>query len=144
MDLPKVDQNRVKAFFKFDLMVLPTLIKIMFVLGLLGIFLGGVAWPFMAASGLRVDFRPDAGPIMKSDFSCGTFAVCAVISVITTLLAMIWWRAVCESMIILFKIHEELSGGRAPKAADVPAGGWGGKPAEAPPAADKPAEPPKA
>ena len=106
MDLKKVDQGKIKAFFMFDLLVLPWLVKVLFILGVIGILLSGVAMPFKAAAGLgSYDFATGHA---KSDFSCGTFAIAALFSVIFTVIGIVWWRVVCESMIILFKIHDVL------------------------------------
>jgi hypothetical protein len=127
MDLKKVDRNRMVAFFKFDLLILPTLVKIVFILGLVGLFLMCLWMPFRMASGFS--FGPDG---MRSEFSCGTFAVGLVFSAIFFVLGVVWWRVACESMIILFKIHEVLAGRKE-----------GAPPAPpAPPAAGTPPPPP--
>jgi hypothetical protein len=102
-ELKSVDRNRVKAFFTFDLMVLPWLVKVMFILGLIGIFIGGAVLPFRVATG--VGWGPQG---LHSEFNCGTFAIASVLSVLFMVIGMVWWRVVCESMIILFKIHEAL------------------------------------
>jgi hypothetical protein len=128
-ELKSVDRNRVKAFFCFDLMVLPWLVKVMFVLGLIGIFVAGALLPFKAATG--IGFGPEG---LHSEFHCGTFAIFTVVSVLFMVIGMVWWRVVCESMIILFKIHEVL----APKRPEAP------KPAGPELAAGKAPEPPPA
>lgn len=117
MDLKKVDRNRMVAFFKFDLLILPSLVKIVFLLGLIGLFLMAVWMPFRMASGFS--FGLDG---MRSEFNCGMFAVGLIVSAIFFVLGAVWWRVVCESMIILFKIHEVLAGRReaAPRAGAPP------------------------
>lgn len=120
MDIQKVDRSRVKAFFAFDIMVLPFLVKVMFILGLIGIVLTAAAIPFKMATGFGLGPREE----FRSEFSCGTFALASLFSGVFMLLAIVWWRVMCESMIILFKIREDLSALRGP----VPA------PAAAPPA----------
>ncbi|MFN3485340.1 MAG: DUF4282 domain-containing protein [Planctomycetota bacterium] len=114
IDLKKVDRNRMVEFFKFDLLILPSLVKIVFVLGLIGLFLMALWIPFRMASGFS--FGPEG---MRSEFNCGTFAVGLIFSLVFFVLGVVWWRVVCESMIILFKIHEVLASRReaAPPAA---------------------------
>jgi uncharacterized membrane protein YciS (DUF1049 family) len=117
VDLKKVDRNRMVAFFKFDLLILPSLIKIVFILGLVGLFLMCLWMPFRMASGFS--FGPNG---MRSEFNCGMFAVGLIVSTIFFILGVVWWRVVCESMIILFKIHEVLAGRKeaAPPATGTP------------------------
>jgi hypothetical protein len=45
-----------------------------------------------------------------------------IVSTIFFILGVVWWRVVCESMIILFKIHEVLAGRKeaAPPATGTP------------------------
>ncbi|HXG63252.1 MAG TPA: DUF4282 domain-containing protein [Planctomycetota bacterium] len=127
MDLKKVDRNRMVAFFKFDLLILPTLVKIVFILGVVGLFLMCLWLPFRMASGFS--FGPDG---IRSEFNCGTFAVGLIVSGIFFVLGMLWWRVVCESMIILFKIHEVLAGRKE------------GAPPASPAAGTPPSPPPQA
>lgn len=130
MDLKKVDRNRMVAFFKFDLLILPSLVKIVFLLGLIGLFLMAVWMPFRMASGFSFDSHG-----VKSEFNCGMFAVGLIVSAIFFVLGAVWWRVVCESMIILFKIHEVLAGRREAAPPAAPAAGAASPPPPAPPAA---------
>jgi hypothetical protein len=82
-------------FFAFDSMVLPQIIKIFFVLGMVGLILAGLAAPFVAAF---------SGP----SFSFGNLVVGAIGSLIGTCLAILVWRMLCEWSILPFKLHEDL------------------------------------
>jgi len=128
MDLKKVDQGKVKAFFMFDILVLPWLVKIGFIVGVVGILLSGVSLPFRMAAGYS-----------KFDFSA--FVVGCVIAAVTIPLGLVGLRIVCESSLILFKIHEAL----VPKKPFDPAQGKPEEPKAAGPevAAGKSPEPPK-
>lgn len=82
-------------FFAFDSMVLPQIIKIFFVLGMIGLILAGLAAPFVAAF---------SGP----SFSFGNLVIGAIASLIGTCLAVLVWRMLCEWSILPFKLHEDL------------------------------------
>ena len=124
VDLKKVDQGKIKAFFSFELLILPMLVKIGFVLGIIGIVLSGITLPFRLA-------------MFMGRFDFGAFVIGCVTSAIMIPLLLVGLRLVCESMIVLFKIHDAL----VPKKPE-PAGPEiaAAKPAESP----KPDAPPAA
>lgn len=124
VDMKQVDKGKVKAFFNFDLLVLPTLVKFGFALGVVVMFLVGLGVPFMMAG------------VAVGSFNFLGFLVGIVAAVIYVGLGLVWLRIACESMIVLFKIHDVL----VPK---KPVDTAQGKPAEAAAAApEKPSAPP--
>jgi hypothetical protein len=74
-------------------MILPLIIKIVFVLGMVAILL---AFPLVFAS-------------LGSEFSIARLFGGAVLSFFGTILNLILWRVTCEWPIVLFTIHESLS-----------------------------------
>lgn len=144
VDLKQVDKGKVRSFFNFDTMLLPTLVKAIFVVGLCLLVLAALIQPFVSAFGVSTVF--EGGHLKESlSFNFGRFLWGVVVSAIMLVLGTLWLRIVCESMIILFKIHEAL----VPKkpidsAQGKPFDSAQGKPAEAPaPAApEKPSVPP--
>ena len=98
---------KLKEFFTFDLMVLPFLIKVFFVLGILMILAGAVWFPFSFAQ-TTVIKTVGFGTHVESEFSFGRFVVGGILSFVIMVLSLVWWRILCETMIILFKIHEDL------------------------------------
>ena len=132
VDFKQVDKGKVKAFFNFDVMMLPVLVKVIFAVGLILLVLASIVQPFVTAFGISTAF--EGGRIRESlSFNFGRFLWGVVLSAIMLVVGTLWLRIVCESMIILFKIHEAL----VPKKPEEP------KAAAAEPAAAKPAEPPK-
>jgi hypothetical protein len=121
VDIKKVDKSQVKAFLMFDLLILPLLVKIGFIVGAVLILLSGISMPFQMGMGF-------------GGFSITRFVIGIVAGVIMIAVGLVWLRITCESMIIVFKIHEAL----VPKKPEEP------KAAAPEPAAAKPAEPPKA
>jgi hypothetical protein len=103
MDIKKVDRNQLKAFLRFDLMLLPVLIRVLYVLGSIVIILGGLAYPFWHASGMKVTMDG-----IRTSFDFGAFAIGILISAVMTVLWLVSLRIICESSLILFKIHEAL------------------------------------
>lgn len=107
MDLKQVDKGKVRSFFNFDTMLLPTLVKAIFVVGLCLLVLAALIQPFWNAFGVSTVF--EGGHLKDSlNFNFGKFLWGLVVSVIMLILGTLWLRIVCESMIILFKIHEAL------------------------------------
>ncbi len=98
---------KVKEFFAFDLMVLPFLIKVFFVLGILLILAAAVWFPFSYAQSQDIRMS-QFGARVESEFSFGRFIVGGIISFFIMILSLVWWRILCETMIVLFKIHEDL------------------------------------
>ncbi|MBI2931514.1 MAG: DUF4282 domain-containing protein [Planctomycetes bacterium] len=93
--------NKAKAFFTFDLMVLPWLIKIFFVLGLVVLLLVALAYPFLMA-------------FAGGQFQFGGCLVGILASLLTLVFGSIAWRLYCEVLIVLFKIHEGIQSLRKP------------------------------
>jgi len=141
MDLKQVDKGKIRSFFNFDTMLLPTLVKVIFAVGLCLLVIASVVQPFVSAFGISTAF--EEGRLRDSvSFNFGRFLWGLVVSAIMLVLGTLWLRIVCESMIILFKIHEAL----VPKRPVDPALG---KPAEAaapaaPAATEKSPAPPPA
>jgi len=132
-ELKSVDRNRVRAFFNFDTMLLPVLVKVIFAVGLILLVLACLIQPFVHAFGVTTVF--EHGDLREGvSFHFGRFLWGIVISVVMLVLGTLWLRIFCESMIILFKIHEALVG-RKPGEAMTPGPEL---------AAAKPPEPPKA
>ncbi len=107
MDLKQVDKGKIRSFFNFDLLFLPTLVKVIFAVGLCLLVLASVVQPFVSAFGVSTVF--EGGHLKDSlSFNFGKFLWGLVVSAIMLVLGTLWLRIVCESMIILFKIHEAL------------------------------------
>ena len=83
----------MKDFFNFKTMISPTLIKIIYVIGAVGILFGS----FAAADGI-------------SGFTGGGSAGGAFTALLLLILGELFWRIACENMILFFSMHDILSG----------------------------------
>jgi hypothetical protein len=130
VDLKQVDKSQVKAFFMFDLLLLPTLVRLGFFSAAAFILLLAIMTPFQMAG------------VGHGFFYVTGFLYGLGVSVFLITVGLPWLRIVSEASLMLFEIH----GAQVPKrpvrvVAPPPAAA----PAEAPkPAAPpSPAEPPK-
>ncbi len=80
----------VKTFLSFDKMITPTLIKVIFYIGIIVSFLSGIG---MIISGTKAYFGGGVQVIMG-------ILVCLISPVIV--------RVYCELLMVIFKIHESL------------------------------------
>src|SRR5207245_2724047 len=100
MDIKKVDKGQAKAFLRFDLMLLPLLVRVFYLLGSIVIVLGGLAYPFIHATAMRYSREG-----FNTGFDFGAFVVGVLISTVMTVLWLLALRIGCELAVVLFKIH---------------------------------------
>ena len=84
---PTYQQPKTGGFFNFDKMVTLSIIKVIFIIGLILIVL--VGFGMMSEMSYYYDVQP-------------------ILSILGMLLAGVLWRVNCELLIIMFKIHENL------------------------------------
>ena len=84
---PSYQQPKTGGFFNFDKMVTLSIIKVIFIIGLIIIVL--VGFGMMSEMSYYYDVHP-------------------ILSILGMLLAGVLWRVNCELLIIMFKIHENL------------------------------------
>jgi hypothetical protein len=77
------------AFLSFDKFITPTVIKVVYWIGIVGVIISGIAWGF-------------AGSQYSSFAWLG-----ALLGIV---LGLFLWRVYCELIMLWFKIHDELSG----------------------------------
>jgi len=117
----------MKDFFTFRTMFTPILAKILYVLGAIGIIIftimaiakgsSGIN-PFInqAESGYETDYDSEYNTGDSTENSANAGSV--IVLLITFVVAEIAWRVMCEGVIVIFSIHEELvraNGGPAKK-----------------------------
>ena len=90
----------MREYFNFDFMVTPWLIKVLYVIGQLGVLLWAVVTPFSMA------FQRTLGG--GSRFDIGRFLIGFLASLAILVLGSLIWRIYCELVIVIFKIHENL------------------------------------
>ena len=89
-----------KDIFVFDRMVAPTLIKILYWLGLAGVVLAGIG--IMFSGGLM-----GGGHGMGQQATGLTFAS-FLMGLVYIVFAGLFWRVLCELLIVVFEIHARL------------------------------------
>ena len=86
------DEFTTDGYFSFEKMISPTLIKVVYVIGMFGIVLAAI---YMASIGTKE--ADDTAKLLKI-LSAGVLAI----------VGNLLWRLVCEQVILLFSIHERL------------------------------------
>ena len=115
VDLKQVDKGKVKSFLMFDLLLLPVLARAYYVLGSVAILLGGLAYPFIHATGMRFSIEG-----IKTGFDFGAFVVGILISAVMTPLWLLGLRIASEAAVLLFEIHGALVPKRPVRASAPP------------------------
>ncbi len=87
-----------KDIFLFDRMIAPTLIKVLYWIGLAGVVLAGLGIMFTGGP-VGGGMGGGAQGVTLSSFLSGVFYI---------IFAGLFWRVVCELLIIVFQIHERL------------------------------------
>jgi hypothetical protein len=91
--------QRKGGYFSFRTMVSPMLIKIVYVLGILGIIGGGIMLTMQILLGKFSEYIITIGDEK-------TTAI--IIGVLFILVGNLLWRVLCEVLIVLFSMHEVL------------------------------------
>jgi Ca2+/H+ antiporter len=82
------------GFMNFDKFVAPTLIKIVYWIGIVGVVLGALA--MMATAAGRISY--DAGSALGG----------ILLAVIGAAVGVLVWRVICEIWIVLFSINDRM------------------------------------
>jgi hypothetical protein len=86
------DELTTDGYFSFEKMISPTLIRVVYVIGMLGIVLAGAYMAF--ASAKEAD---DIAKLLK-----------VLSALLLAVVGNLLWRLICEQVILLFSIHERL------------------------------------
>jgi hypothetical protein len=81
------------GYFSFEKMISPTLIKVVYVIGMLGIVIAAI---YMASAGSKE--TEDTAKLLK-----------VVGALLLAVVGNLLWRLICEQVILLFSIHERLA-----------------------------------
>lgn len=84
----------LSSLLSFDKLLSSTLIRIVYFLGLAGGVIAGLAELFAGLTMMRYSFTSGAGLIL--------------LALLGTVLGLLLWRVICESLIVLFAIHDRL------------------------------------
>lgn len=86
----------MKRFLNFDEMVTPSIITLIYWVGIAGIIIGALSSLF------------SLGALLSGGFSFDVPAYLYVLPFIGAIVALIIWRITCETMLVLFSINDKL------------------------------------
>jgi hypothetical protein len=89
----EVSEGLTDGYFSFQKMISPTLIKVVYVIGMVGIIAAAI---YMAFAGTKE--TEDTAKLLK-----------VLSALLLAVVGNLLWRLVCEQVILLFSIHERLA-----------------------------------
>lgn len=89
----EVTDGLTDGYLSFEKMISPTLIKVVYVLGMVGIIVAAI---YMAFAGTKE--ADDTAKLLK-----------VLSAILLAIVGNLLWRLVCEQVILLFSIHERLA-----------------------------------
>jgi uncharacterized protein HemY len=84
----------LNRFLNFDNLIGTTLIKVLYFIGLAGIAIGAVIRVFAGLGSMRYSFAMGLGSVLMA--------------LIGSVIALLFWRFICELYILFFRISEDV------------------------------------